>query len=262
MMGFEIVICITNPKSGNHETNWTHPDGHCLLAFPIFSQNVTIPDTAFLDALIEEGVDTNEDSLISYAEAEAILSLNVSERGIHDMTGIEAFVNLGILDCGSNELTSLNVSNAALTELSCFGNQLSSLDVSGCTALVRLVLNEMSSLTVVCVWTTPFPPTGVFPDITGSPNVEFNDCSGTGIEKYEESGISLYPIPTDDLLTLETEYPDHYSTNITTLNGQQILAGEMEGSFHQLDLSSFRKGIYFITIKSTDFVSTRKIIKL
>ncbi len=39
---------------------------------------VTIPDTAFLYALIHEGVDTNGDSLISYAEAEAVTELNVS----------------------------------------------------------------------------------------------------------------------------------------------------------------------------------------
>ena len=86
--------------------------------------------------------------------------------------------------------------------------------------------------------------------------------SGTGIEKYEESGISLYPIPTDDLLAIETEYPDNYSFNITTLNGQQILVGEIDGSFHQLDLSSFSRGVYFITIRSEDFVTTKKIIKL
>ena len=41
-----------------------------LMAFPLFSQTVSIPDTAFLYALIEEGVDTNGDGLVSYAESE------------------------------------------------------------------------------------------------------------------------------------------------------------------------------------------------
>jgi hypothetical protein len=37
----------------------------CLLAaYPMFSQIVEIQDTAFLNALIDEGVDTNNDSLI------------------------------------------------------------------------------------------------------------------------------------------------------------------------------------------------------
>jgi hypothetical protein len=36
----------------------------------------------------------------------------------------------------------------------------------------------------------------------------------------------------------------------------------MEGKSHQIDLSSFQKGVYFITIRSKDFVTTRKVIKL
>ena len=41
---------------------------------------VSIPDTAFLYALIDEGVDINGDSLISYAEAEDVIILDVSGR--------------------------------------------------------------------------------------------------------------------------------------------------------------------------------------
>jgi hypothetical protein len=36
----------------------------------------------------------------------------------------------------------------------------------------------------------------------------------------------------------------------------------MEGPSHHLDLSSFQKGVYLITIRSKDFVTKRKIIKL
>ena len=74
--------------------------------------------------------------------------------------------------------------------------------------------------------------------------------------------LQIYPNPTNDLLTIETDQFDHYSINITTLNGQQILIGAMEGTSHQIDLSPFQGGVYFITIRSKDFVSTRKIIKL
>ena len=103
-----------------------------LMAFPMFSQTVSIPDTAFLYALIDEGVDTNGDSLISYSEAEAITSLDLggghwSSRNISDMTGIEAFISLDTLICQNNKLTSLDVSNnTALTYLDCITNQLTS----------------------------------------------------------------------------------------------------------------------------------------
>ena len=48
-----------------------------MIAGPSKAQNVEIPDTDFLYALIKEGVDTDEDSLISCAEAEAVISLKL-----------------------------------------------------------------------------------------------------------------------------------------------------------------------------------------
>ncbi|MFC2116350.1 leucine-rich repeat domain-containing protein, partial [Bacteroidota bacterium] len=113
------------------------------------AQNVEIPDTRFLYSLIEKGVDTNGDSLISYAEAEAVIIMDVRGLGTEgnemwegnplDMTGIEAFVNLDTLRCNYNALTSLDVSNnIALTYLDFRNNSLETLDVSNCTALTYL----------------------------------------------------------------------------------------------------------------------------
>lgn len=51
--------------------------GTMLLTIAVFSQSVSIPDTAFYNALIAIGVDTNNDGLISYEEAEAITNLNI-----------------------------------------------------------------------------------------------------------------------------------------------------------------------------------------
>ena len=115
------------------------------------AQNVEIPDTAFLYALINEGVDTNGDSLISYTEAEVITYLQVDDEDISDMTGIESFINLDTLYCSWNELTSLDLSNCtALKTLDCMYNQLISLDVSNNTILTELICydNQLTSLDV------------------------------------------------------------------------------------------------------------------
>ncbi len=117
-----------------------------LGAFPLHSQFVTIPDAAFLSALIEEGVDKNGDSLISTEEAELITYLDIAgnwDEGkpgeIKDLKGIEVFVNLDTLRCNYNQISSLDLSeNTSLTFLRCNENQLSSLDVSGCFALTEL----------------------------------------------------------------------------------------------------------------------------
>jgi Leucine-rich repeat (LRR) protein len=123
---------------------------------PIYSQNMDIPDGHFLNALLMLGVDTNEDGLISYAEAEQITALDLSggwedPDNISNMKGIEAFVNLETLDCSYNQLTSLDVSNnTALTSLDCGGNLLTSLDVTSNTALEGLYCggNQLTSLNV------------------------------------------------------------------------------------------------------------------
>jgi hypothetical protein len=46
------------------------------------------------------------------------------------------------------------------------------------------------------------------------------------------------------------------------MNGQLIYSTKMKGTTLQIDLSPFQKGVYFITIRSEDFVTTRKVIKL
>ena len=162
--------------------------------------DVNIPDEAFLNALIDLGIDTNGDGAINPSEAEEIPHIDVSDRGISDMTGIEAFINLERLLCWKNQLTSLDVSqntaltdlycafnqltslnvskNTALTVLHCFSNPLTSLDISNNSSLKNIQLRDMPSLNEVCVWEMPFPPDGVEVDIANSPNINFTtDCS-------------------------------------------------------------------------------------
>jgi Leucine-rich repeat (LRR) protein len=162
--------------------------------------DVKIPDEAFLNALIDLGIDTNGDGAISPSEAEEIPHIDVSDRGISDMTGIEAFIDLQRLLCWKNQLTGLDVSqntaltdlycaqnqltsldvsnNTALTVLHCFSNQLTSLDISNNISLKNIQLRDMPSLNEVCVWEMPFPPEGVEIDIADSPNINFTtDCS-------------------------------------------------------------------------------------
>ncbi len=82
---------------------------------------------------------------------ESIESLNVSSKGISDLTGIESFTSLISLSCSKNQLTYLNLSsNLSLKILACFENQLSSLDVSNNASLESLSCstNKLETLNV------------------------------------------------------------------------------------------------------------------
>ncbi len=116
------------------------------------SNTVTIPDTNFEQALIDLGYDTNGlNGNILKVDAEAVTNLNVISKDIHSLQGIEAFVNLEILQCVGNELITLDVSNNIKLEyLTCFNNHLTTLDVSANTILFHLSCanNELESLNI------------------------------------------------------------------------------------------------------------------
>ncbi len=101
--------------------------------------------------MISDGVDTNFDGEISYAEAAAKVYLYIFENSITDLTGIDAFINLDTLDITNTQATGLDVSTyTLLSKLYCAGNQLNSLDVSGCAALTNLscCCNQLDSLDI------------------------------------------------------------------------------------------------------------------
>lgn len=113
-----------------------------FLSKSLLSQNLVIPDINFKNALLEHGnsitspiiwkIDTNNDGEIQMSEAIAYEgSINVENKNITDLTGIEAFENIRYLFCYSNELTSLDVShNTKLITLYCQYNQLTTIDVT------------------------------------------------------------------------------------------------------------------------------------
>ncbi len=80
----------------------------------IHAQIVNIPDANFKDFLLHHSVyevDTNHDEQIQLSEAQAITHMffhvyNLYDiENVSDMTGIEAFTNLRVLDCNNNQLT-------------------------------------------------------------------------------------------------------------------------------------------------------------
>lgn len=126
--------------------NWAITDGgeYCV---------VNIPDANFKAALLANAsINTLDDGEITFEEAEAFTGhINVTTKGIDDMTGLEAFINITNLSCSNNQLTDLDVSqNTKLTALTSTNNAFTSLDVSSLSELTTLFLgsNDLTSLDV------------------------------------------------------------------------------------------------------------------
>ncbi len=153
------------------------------------------PDENFRNYINEQQFDKNGDGYLSDEEIADVKEINVNDKDISDMTGIELFTeitilrcsrnnlevldvskntNLEVFECSSNRLSSLDVSqNTKLSTFSCSINMLNSLDVSRNTQLMTLNCsgNLISSL-----------------DVTGNTNLQQIDCEGNSIQTLDLSG--------------------------------------------------------------------------
>ena len=126
-----------------------------------------------------------------------VTNLNLTSKGLTDLSDIEWFTGLTTLNCSKNSLTELDVSNCtaltilegtynqltaldvsantALTELDCHNNQLISLNVSGCTALMMLdsSFNQLTAL-----------------DVSANAALIYLDCSHNQLTKLDVSNCT------------------------------------------------------------------------
>lgn len=112
------------------------------LGFNLSAQYTAIPDPNFelyLEAAgMGDGIYGNGQVLT--ANIENVTLVNVSNRNIHDLTGIEDFASLELLGCYDNPITHLDVShNNQLKTLACHNSELES-----------IILNNPNLETLVC----------------------------------------------------------------------------------------------------------------
>jgi len=119
------------------------------------AQIVNIPDANFKNALLNHipVINTNNDGEIQVSEATAFTgAMNVSNKNITNMTGVEAFANMVTLNCQTNQITVLpTVGLTSLQNLWCSYNKLTSLSVINLLSLKTLYCgpNLLTSVTLV-----------------------------------------------------------------------------------------------------------------
>jgi surface protein len=114
-------------------------------------QTTYVPDDNFEQALIELGYDDVVDNYVLTENINSVTELDVEDKGISDLTGIEWFASLITINCSYNNLSAIDVSsNQALAEINARNNQISSIDVSNNLSLTHVTLhnNEISSIDV------------------------------------------------------------------------------------------------------------------
>lgn len=130
---------------------------------------IEFEDDSLLAAFIDIGLDQDLDNKISYEEAERVNRLNLSDRGIADLTGLKAFINLMELDVSKNKLTEVDFTGLReLNNLNLFKNDISS-----------VVVKENKKLKYL---TTSFNPLYQL-DLSGNPKLIYLNCTANRLSR-------------------------------------------------------------------------------
>jgi len=86
--------------------------------------------------------------------------------------------------------------------------------------------------------------------------------SSLGINNMEKSKFSVYPNPTDNLLTIELENMNGlYQIQLNDLTGKLIISKEIE-NHEQLNLNNLNEGMYLLTIlKNGEIIGIERVVK-
>ena len=90
----------------------------------------------------------------------------------------------------------------------------------------------------------------------------FNSVTATEIQSADQAFLTCFPNPVRDVITLQISVSGNHSMSIFSLTGQILHRQDFTGKSLQVDLSSYQKGVYFITLHRGGIQSTRRITKL
>jgi len=235
-----------------------------------------------------------EDNQLTSLDVSQNTSLTYLDCGSNQLTSLDLSQNtaLNYLSCDRNQLTTLDVSqNTTLVQLLCEDNQLTSLDLSQNTALTYLHCynNQLTCLNLKNGNNLNF----AFLHISDNPNLTCievddavysntnwlnnnsfdidlnqyfsNNCnypSGSGCNlttiTEQTNSISLYPNPTNNLITLDIEgYNGSVNVEVYDLTGKLL----QTTTNTTISMGEYAKGIYVFKVAYGDRVEKLKVVK-
>ncbi|CAM1333570.1 T9SS type A sorting domain-containing protein [Tenacibaculum aestuariivivum] len=258
--------------------------------------NVNIPDANFKNALLNNNpvIDINNDSEIQVSEANAYGPyLNVANKNISNLTGIEAFINLTTLACDGNNLTTLNVSqninleflfcaynpikklslkyNTKLENLSSWNcNNLETIDIANGNNNIITNFNVINNPKLKCIKIdNGFTPSNTIWSKDTTARYSFYTCPLTAaipdktilsnMELLGHYKVNVYPNPTQYYLNITSNQKSEIKVvEIYTTGGNKIL----ETTLNKVNVSKLQKGVYHLKITDSNNQTTfKKFIK-
>jgi alpha-tubulin suppressor-like RCC1 family protein/Leucine-rich repeat (LRR) protein len=234
-----------------------------------------IPDQNFEQKLIDLGIDTDGlNGKITVANINSITTLDLSNSNIKDLTGIENFTALNILDCSNNQLIALDLSkNTNLQILYVTGNPLVYLNLRNGNNQNLIVESQTGKKTVNTQGTSFLGLTAlgcVKVDNVSYSNTNWSKIKETttiysetctlGVEDSEFNKAIVYPNPTKGEINIQNIALE--KATIYNSLGQLVktFAFDSINTNNAINLSGLPKGVYYIYLINQDAASAKKII--
>jgi len=192
--------------------------------------------------------------------------------------------NLETVYCNNNQLISFNTNNSpSLKSIYLSNNQINTLNFSSNSLLERVVIfsNNLTSLNLkngnnanilylsagnndnlycIDVDDEEAANNGEFPysDWNVEDQVVFSEDCSLGLNDIITSQITLYPNPIQDMLYINSDVAI-YSIQVFNVLGRLVL--EENTPIGQIDVSSFKSGVFFIKITTGQGSITKKMVK-
>lgn len=132
--GGSVSGTILTVENGKDEVSYQYNCGKGVNRTFIFETSLPINEDNFPDANFRDYIKTYKASgrdVLTVEQQKNVTTIEINNKGVSDLKGIEAFPNLTELDCGNNSIQKLDLrQNPMLRKLICNTNQLTQLDLS------------------------------------------------------------------------------------------------------------------------------------
>lgn len=223
----------------------------------------TITDSNFEMELINLNLDRGTpNTKVFTSNINTVTSLDVSNKNITDMTGIEDFTALTTLNVNANQLTTLDLStNTLLTDLDVQTNLLTDLNVKNGNNTNFTQFTSIGNPDLTCIevddalWSTTN-----WTSIDATSNF-VNDqaaCALLSTETAYIEGFRLYPNPATSQINIHTTAAS--SIIMYDLLGKKILEENLVSGINSIDIKGITSGIYLIKYVVNNQSKTVKLI--
>lgn len=186
-----------------------------------------VPDNQFEKALVDLGYDDFVDEYVLTENIRGIEILDISDRKIVDLTGLEDFEALNALDASNNNILSAEFyKNTKLAVLNLEGNDLARLDLSlmGCMFNVNVKENPLTCVQVNEEQLECMIPAEVYMKVETDAGVEISLDCGYGTEE-----LTYVPDDNFERALIDMGYDDKMDDFVLTANISMVEELDLSG---------------------------------